>query len=407
MKKLFRIITAAVTVAAFTTLSICGAAAYNTPDSITVCRDSSNTLNGYPLSIRYDSAGTASGTGKLTSGKARLLLFGALPVKSVDVSYSDRKTVILGGEPFGIRLYTNGLVVSRISGVAAEQGETDPAGDAGVQCGDIITAVDNVPLVSAEQLSQAAINSAGKKITLSLRRGKEAFDVSITPQLDKETGDHRIGIWVRDSCAGIGTMTFKDPESNTFAGLGHGIYDSDSGSLMPLLRGDIVDADIITIDKSFGGNPGSLCGAFSGSESQGRLISNEECGLYGSLKEKPAGESITIGLRQETVRGRAKLRTTLEGNTPSYYDIEITEINYNNNSPAKNMVIHVTDGSLLEKTGGIVQGMSGSPVIQNGRLVGAVTHVFVNDPSYGYAVFAENMLLSDTRIVQKEKQKIG
>ena len=407
MKKFFRIITAAVTVAAFTTLSVCGAAAYNTPDRITVCRDSENTLNGYPLSIRYDSTDTASGTGKTTSGKARLLLFGALPVKSVDVSYSDRKTVILGGEPFGIRLYTNGLVVNRVSGVTTDHGEADPAGDAGVKCGDIISAVDNVPLVSAEQLSEAARKSNGKKITLSLRRGKETFDVSVTPQLDPDTGDHRIGIWVRDSCAGIGTMTFMDPESSTFAGLGHGIYDSESGSLMPLLRGDIVDADIISIDKSFGGNPGSLCGSFSGSDSRGKLISNEECGLYGSLEQKPQGEEITIGLRQETVRGKARIRTTIEGNTPSYYDIEITDINYNNTSPTKNMVIHVTDEALLEKTGGIVQGMSGSPVIQNGRLVGAITHVFVNDPAYGYAVFAENMLFSDTRIVQKVKQKNG
>ena len=232
-----------------------------------------------------------------------------------------------------------------------------------------------------------------------IRDGK-SFNTSITPVKDSSQGTYRLGIWVRDSCAGIGTITFIDPMTKCFAGLGHGIYDGESGSLMPLADGDIVPADIISVDKGAGGRPGSLSGCFITGEPLGVLSANTECGLYGSYNKAASGEKTEIAFRQEVMRGSAVILSTVEGSTPKAYDIEIENISYDTGSPSKNMVIRITDKELIKKTGGIVKGMSGSPILQNGRLVGAVTHVFIDDPTHGYGVFAENMAEECNKTVQ-------
>ena len=404
MKNFFKILSAFLAALSMITLSICTVCAYDTPDSITVStKDGSSSFSSYTVSVGdIKTSDDAQGNEKIVNASGSLKLFGALPVKEVNVRYTDRPIVTLGGQPFGIRLYTNGLVVSKTADVPTAQGIKKPAALAGIQCGDIITHAAGEKLKTNEQLMQICEKCGGQPILLSCIHGNEVYTTSITPVLDSELHLYRLGLWVRDSCAGIGTITFIDDNTKSFAGLGHGLYDNESGSLMPLSDGDIVPADILSADKGAGGSPGSLCGVFSGGEPIGTLSANSECGIYGIYTDFSDGKKAEIAFRQEVTKGKAQILSTIEGNCPEYYDIEIEDISYDNSRPTENMVIKVTDEKLLAKTGGIVRGMSGSPIIQNGRLVGAVTHVFVNDPSEGYAVFAETMSDYNRNIVQKK-----
>ena len=198
---------------------------------------------------------------------------------------------------------------------------------------------------------------------------------------------------MRDSTAGIGTVTFYNPTNSAFAGLGHGICDIDTAEIMPLGSGDIVPVTISGVVKGEKGKAGELRGYFSSDVPVGSLEANVEAGVYGTLNSAPVNrEALKVAMKQEVKTGPAKVLTTIDGGEPRYYDIQIESVNYKNHAMSKNLVICVTDPDLLAKTGGIVQGMSGSPIIQDGMLVGAVTHVFVNDPTKGYGIFAENMM---------------
>ena len=386
------------------TLGIGSAAAYLTPDELSVSPDSEISFCSFPISVKYDTADAASDISAENTASARIMLFGSVPVKEVNVNFTQRKNVTLGGEPFGIRLYTDGLVVAQTSDVPTAGGNKNPAADAGICSGDVITSVEGKKLETNEQLMDIVETSGGNPISITGCRDGKSYTTKITPVRDVQLKSYRIGLWVRDSCAGIGTVTFTDKETGTFAGLGHGISDSESGSIMPLAEGDIVFANIASVEKSTGGYPGSLSGFFTDNRAIGKISANAECGIFGKLNGNAfcQGEDIPVAFRQEVVRGKAQVCTTISGNTPEYYDIEIEDISYNNVNITKNMVIKITDTELLKKTGGIVQGMSGSPIIQNGRLVGAVTHVFINDPSHGYAIFAENMTDFNNTFVQKE-----
>lgn len=402
MKKFFRTLCAYLTALSMLTFAVGGAAAYLTPNELSVSPDSDISFCTFPVSVRYNDTAVAADAAADTTATAELMLFGSVPVKQINVNFTDRPTVTIGGEPFGIRLYTDGLVVSQTSDVPTSAGNKNPANEAGISCGDIIISVGGKKLRTNEQLMSAVEQSSGKPIVITAMHDGEKYTAHITPVMDVQLKSYRLGLWVRDSCAGIGTVTFTDKSTNTFAGLGHGIADSESGSIMPLAQGDIVTASIASVEKSVGGYPGSLCGYFSDNNAVGTISANDECGIYGSLNGSfGSGTDIPVAFRQEVVRGKAQIRTTISGSTPEYYDIEIEDISYNNVNITKNMVINITDERLLDKTGGIVQGMSGSPIIQNGRLVGAVTHVFINDPSHGYAVFAENMTDFNNCIVQK------
>ena len=209
-------------------------------------------------------------------------------------------------------------------------------------------------------------------------------------------------MWIKDSCAGIGTMTFVTADGKIFAGLGHAICDADTGQIMPMNSGEIVPVELIGVTKGVRGAPGELKGYFSSTEPQGTLLSNSEAGVYGLLNcPAPAGEPVAVAMKQEVTRGEAQVLTTVNGGEPEYYTIQIERINYDEQSVAQNMVVHITDPRLLEQTGGIVQGMSGSPIVQNGKLIGAITHVFVNDPTRGYAIFAENMVETSQSVIEK------
>ncbi len=302
------------------------------------------------------------------------------------------KSLIPGGMAFGVKFFTDGAVVLGTTGVETASGMQSPAKDAGLKAGDIIIRAGGAEFESANELTEIISGTGGRDIVIAYLRDGIEHTATVTPARDVESGTYRMGVFVRDSTAGIGTVTFIDPETLDFGGLGHGIYDSETGSLLPLARGAVVDVEITDVVKSQKNSPGELNGSF-GSVGVGDLWDNSEEGVFGRYKKLPEGakEAIPIASRDELNEGKAYILTTLSDKTVKEYEIEIEHI-YNQSGSTKNFLIHVTDEALLSKTGGIVQGMSGSPIIKDGKLVGAVTHVIVNDPTRGYGICIENML---------------
>ena len=402
-KKIYLFIRTFTAVTAFFTgllLILCALTAYFTPSKLSVTKQGNEF--SFPLSVKYDNTAiyAAFDSSQNTSDRsnAKIMLFDSIPVKDLNVNVTQRKNVILGGTPFGIRIYTDGLVVSGTSSV----GNKNPSHEAGIQNGDIILSVNGQKTDTNEQLLSAVEKSRGNPLEVKATHDGKEYFTKITPVFDESLKKYRIGLMVRDSCAGIGTMTFIDAENGTFAGLGHGICDASSGSLMPLEKGDIVNAEITSVTKSICGNPGALTGIFSDTSPKGTISANSRLGIYGTLYHPDFSQNtVPVAFKQEVQRGYAQILTTVDSSSPKFYDISIEDISYNNHSP-KNMIIKITDKNLLEKTGGIVQGMSGSPIIQNGMLAGAVTHVFVNDTTEGYAVFAENMIDFNSTIIQNK-----
>lgn len=317
-------------------------------------------------------------------------LFGLIPVKDVHVSVADKPVVTVSGRPFGVKMYTDGAVVVGISPVKTKDGAKTPGEEAGLQVGDVIVTLGGQPIKSYTDITAQA--KAGQPLICEYMRGGSRYSTTVTPALSSE-GGYKLGVWVRDSSAGIGTMTFVAGSGDNliFAGLGHGISDVDTKDIMPLATGEIVSARISGVQKGQSGTPGELKGLFTSEKALGTLRQNGETGVYGLFHQAPQGTTMPVAYKQEVKEGAAQILCTLDGDTPKLYDIDIEKINLNDRERTKNLLIRVTDSELLEKAGGIVQGMSGSPIIQNNQLVGAVTHVLVNDPTRGYGIFAENM----------------
>ena len=317
-------------------------------------------------------------------------LFNIFPIKSAKVKVSRRKYVVPGGNAFGIRLYTKGVMIIRIDGVTTPSGNVSPGKAAGLKKGDMIISVDGVDVYRNRELSAIFASSGGKTLKLEIERDSKKKEINFTPVLCSEDSTYKGGLWIRDSTAGIGTVTWYDRTNGIFAGLGHAVCDADTGEIMPLSGGDAVEAEIKGCYKGTNGSAGELCGVFS-SGSIGSLYINGETGVYGIMDSFDADDKVVpVALRQEVKAGAAQIICTVDDTGAEYYNIEIKKI-FDGTDNQRNMVIKVTDPVLLEKTGGIVQGMSGSPILQNGMLVGAVTHVFVDDPTEGYAIFAQNM----------------
>lgn len=304
------------------------------------------------------------------------------PMYSAQTAAPERMYVLPSGCPFGIKVRSDGVMV-----VGVNNGS--PAQKCGIRKGDVITSVNGTEVTTNEELSAAIQLSS--PASLCVRRGDSLLYLSATPDIDD--GILRIGAWVRDSAAGIGTLTFVSPETGDFAGLGHSVSDVTTGDAVPLGKGEITAADIYDVIKGKSGETGELCGALIGQDSIGSLTANTDVGVFGQMNVPPTcGEPVPVAFRHEVECGEAVILSTISGTQPQEYSIEIERINLCDLNGSKGMVISVTDKRLLEQTGGIVRGMSGSPILQNGRLVGAVTHVLVNDPTKGYAVFAETML---------------
>lgn len=327
---------------------------------------------------------------------------GLFPIKDVTVSVIEEGSVILGGIPFGIKLYADGVMVVSLSAVDTVSGSSYPAKKAGIKVGDQILSINGRAVSTNEDVADAVKQSAGKKMTVRIRRDGIDFDTSFCAEKSVKENCYKAGLWVRDSSAGIGTVTFYDPSTNVLTGLGHPVCDVDTGNIIPISSGEIVPARIYNVTKSQIGTPGELHGGFQ-IGSFGPLLANCERGVYANLDAGTMlGEHLPIMLKQEVCTGNARIYTTVSGTKPKWYDIKITQIRYRDTSGTRSMIVEITDPDLLSVTGGIVQGMSGTPIVQNGKLVGAITHVFVNDPTKGYAIFAENMLETAQSVSKKQ-----
>lgn len=302
--------------------------------------------------------------------------------------------VIPGGMPFGVRLSAGGVLVIRLS-------ESSPASNAGIAVGDIIERVGDARIGSVDDFTREIDRSGGKRLNIGILRSKKRINVGLTP-IRSDDGHYRSGVWVRDRTAGIGTVTFIVPDTHLFAGLGHGICDPDTGHLFPMSKAAVYLASIGSVRKGKEGSPGELRGYFEGARCGG-LLSNTDSGVFGMLSEMPKSvhSPIPLAAPDKVTTGEAYILCTVSGNKIERYAVKIARI-VDRDGDTKNFVIEVTDKTLLDKTGGIVQGMSGSPVIKDGALVGAITHVFVNDPTKGYGIFATNMIKAKEKAVMFE-----
>ena len=303
------------------------------------------------------------------------------------------KKLYPGGIPFGIKFITEGVLVVGFCDFKNQGATVNPSSAAGLKVGDRILSVNSKPLKSAEELTKIVEESGGKALNIVYLRDGTEKKALLTPLFSENERTFKTGIYVKDSGAGIGTVSYIDPETLEFGGLGHGICEGESGRLVPISKGSVVDVNINGVKKGEVGSPGELRGYFN-SGRLGSLLVNNDCGAFGAFAKLPANlpsAPLSLGLKEELRNGKAYIYTTLEGDTPQKYEIEISNIKLGE-ARGKCFNVRVTDKALLEKTGGIVQGMSGSPIIQNGKLVGAVTHVMINDPTTGYGIFIENML---------------
>ena len=307
------------------------------------------------------------------------------------VAKYERPELYVCGTPFGIKLLTDGVIVTGFAKIGDSDNafELSPAGSAGIEKGDIITSINGVKITSSENMSEL-IAASGESAELTYTRDDTEYTATVEIKSDTD-GQPRIGLWVRDSTAGIGTMTFYDPESGGCAGLGHAVCDVDTGEILPLGSGQIVPAVITGVRKGESNSPGELCGTLTPATVDGSITDNCACGLYAVTdNEDMQSNAVPLAFGDEVKCGKAYILSTIDPESPKKYSVEIESVDANG-SDNKNMVIRVTDKELIEKTGGIVQGMSGSPIIQDGKLVGAVTHVFISDPTHGYGIFAQTM----------------
>lgn len=308
-------------------------------------------------------------------------MLGGMEIKPVALRRQERRMLVPCGEPFGIKLRTDGVMV-----VSVNAGS--PADKCGIRAGDMITSVNGAEVCTNSEIGEA-VQGSPDSCTLIVRRGSSEKQIKLTPEA--VDGCFRLGAWVRDSAAGIGTLTFCDPDTGRFAGLGHPVSDVTTGELMPLSSGEATSAEIYSTIKGRNGETGELCGELC-EKNIGNIEKNTQVGVFGVLDEEVSGTPLPMAFKQEVECGPAVILATLQGSAPQEYSIEIEKVNLCAMGGTKSMVIRVTDERLLDEAGGIVRGMSGSPIIQNGMIAGAVTHVFVNDPTRGYAVFAESMV---------------
>lgn len=330
-------------------------------------------------------------------------LFGIIPVKTVSVEVIPRTEIIPCGMTVGVTLDTNGVMVLGTGFVNGLGNETFEPAKGLLKSGDLITKAGDTVLNEKEDLITAIENTGGKEITLELKRNGEETSINVVPVLSIEDSTYKLGIWVRDSTQGIGTVTYYNPETNKFGALGHGVYDVDTKQLMSLKRGDITSSDISGVKKGEKGLPGEILGSVNKNDILGEIDKNSAFGLYGVIQNGCENyfptEKFPIALQQDVHEGEAIIKSNIIGNEVRDYKVNIESINKYSANEDKGMVVKITDEELLNETNGIVQGMSGSPILQDGKLIGAVTHVFVQDPTKGYGIFIENMLKEEEKAV--------
>lgn len=324
---------------------------------------------------------------------AVVLLAASAPAKGVSAGLYDGRMLVPVGSTAGIRMFSDGVLVVGISKIMTKQGEVSPAGDSGLRPGDIIVEINSEKITSAEELRKHVQDKNRLHIGY-IRDGKKGR-VTVRPALSASDGTKKLGCWVRDSMAGIGTITFYDPETMIFGALGHGINDVDTSALMPLASGSLIKSRVASIRPGSAGSPGELRGEFDTGSEYGVLFANTERGVFGKMDisaVKTIKRAMPVAGIDEITAGKATILANIEGDAVEEYEIEIERIYAFNNESVRDMTIRVTDPRLLAKTGGIVQGMSGSPILQNGKVIGAVTHVLINEPVRGYGIYIQKML---------------
>lgn len=363
------------------------------PDEIFVYADEETDWETFfqePL-IAYDETVEVSQNG---SYQIRCKWLGVLPLKTIKVHTVEKQEVLVSGSPVGIYMETKGVLVIDSGEITDREGIRRTPAEHIIQSGDYICEIDGKVLTGKRQLMQLVRENQGEPMELQVIRHQETIKLEMTP-VETEDGSYKLGIWVRDNIQGIGTLTYVEP-NGTFGALGHGISDADTGERLEISDGDLYRADILSIRKGTAGTPGELRGVINYREENriGTICGNSQYGIRGQMEPGKYTESmkrIPTGLKQEIQTGKAEIRCDI-GDGIREYQCEILEIDSNARDTNKCFVLRITDDDLLSRTGGIVQGMSGSPVLQNGKLIGAITHVFVNDPTKGYGIFIENMM---------------
>ncbi len=303
----------------------------------------------------------------------------------------ERRTLAVGGELVGIRLKTKGVLIVGTDSFGSGGRTVSPAADAGLKKGDVLLTIGGEETPDGGTVTRLISQSAGLPLTLTFERDGETKTATLTPELSDATGEYKGGLWVRDSAAGIGTLTYSDPATGRVAALGHGIYDADTGGIMTVSGGVITDALFTYVVKGTAGAPGEIGGAL-GDGTLAEVTANTDEGVFGTMSVMEGEQTLyETAFADEVKPGPAEIVCTVSADGKTVYDAEITRV-LDRKSETKNLIVKVTDERLVDVTGGIVQGMSGAPILQNGRFVGAVTHVFVNDPLSGYGIFIGNML---------------
>lgn len=365
------------------------------PDTITLFEDEDlvvETLWGTSINVNDGNENKEESENKKVSVK----LFDVFNLKTIDINTIKNTQVVPVGNIGGIKIYTNGVLVVGMSEINAKDNvKVKPYQDTGIEEGDMIIAINEENVYNTKELTKKVNESKGEALDIVYVKNGEEKECKIIPAMNQEN-EYKLGLWVRDSAAGVGTITFYNPDQKTFAALGHGITDIDTGELIEISGGEFVTTNIIKTIKGEAGVPGKIQGSLNNDQVIGKISKNTEYGIYGTVDNiamlKVNTENrYNVALRGEIKEGKATILCNLD-NQRKEYEIKIEKIYLNNYQNNKSMLVKVTDQELLEKTGGIVQGMSGSPIIQNGKFAGAITHVLVNDPTTGYGVFADMML---------------
>lgn len=320
-----------------------------------------------------------------------------IPLKNYNVSVVNRKELIPGGNAVGIKMNTRGALVVAVTDIIDIEGNRiSPSRDAGIKVGDSIIEINGNEIESSQEVVEILNDLGSTDVKFKILRDKKEIEFEVEPVQSIQDNAYRIGVWVRDKTSGIGTMTYYDDDTNTFGALGHGISDMDTKELLTVEDGIIMNAKISDVEQGEKGTPGEIKGVFYSTDKIiGRIEKNIDYGVYGTLTEdfdKDINGKIPIGFKEEVETGKAHILTTLDGENIGKYEIDIEKLERQDVPGQKSMIIKITDDELLSKTGGIVQGMSGSPIIQHGKIIGAITHVFVNDPTKGYGLYIEWML---------------
>ena len=398
------------------------------PDNIEIFEDETKVIDvSFPFSFQLDDQSVLEQTYQssmlkntinikpTSSGDSTifLTLFDKIKIKSIAVSVKPTQTLIPGGESIGVKMNITGVLVVGLEEIpVSDTTSVNPGLEAGLQLGDTILEIDGELIKDADQVKDI-LNATDdhQAVTLKINRSDKIQSIKVQPVLSFDENQYRLGLWVRDKTAGIGTLTFYNPVNGTFGALGHAITDPDTGVVMGVQDGEIINSKVVSIKQGEAGNPGEIRGIFYETDHPlGVLYSNTNQGVFGVLYEeneyKIDGQAMEIGYQNEVVKGNATILTTLDTGQVEEYEIYIEKINLQLTSDTKSMVIKVTDERLLEKSGGIIQGMSGSPIIQNGKIIGAVTHVFVNNPQKGYGIFIEWMLKEADKVAGEPQDKV-